>query len=233
MNSADRMAAALAACCLLYWHSTTRAAVLIDSFDTPQVASVDLGDRNTADGPGIIGGERDFVTFVLLSADGVVANQLHIASPRGGGGDIFYDGNDNDASSGSFGGMGAIDLTQGGANDRLRFVFTDASNIPATMTIDVKNFGVGAGLQINLPKSPGIVDVPFASFAAPAVFQNVGYINLHFEIHGVGTYAIDTIAATIPEPSALSLAAFAAAGIVIGYRSNRRTRGDWSSALSG
>jgi hypothetical protein len=190
---------------LLMFQATSRAEVVIDSFTTPQSASIAIGDRNTADGPGIIGGERDFVAFLLMSANGAVPRQLQITSLGGGGADIYYDGNDNDPSSSSFGGMGSIYLTQGGRNDRFRFDFTSASSVPATLTIDVKNFGVGSALQVNLPQSPGIFDVPFASFPSTAVFHTVGYINLHFEIHGEGSFTIDRITATVPEPAALSL----------------------------
>jgi hypothetical protein len=86
--------------------AAAEAAVVIDSFVTPQEASIVIGDRNTADGPAIIGGERDFVTFLELSADIDVDNQLRI-SGAGGGGDIYYDGNDNDPSSFPFNGMGS------------------------------------------------------------------------------------------------------------------------------
>jgi hypothetical protein len=180
------------------------AAVVIDSFVTPQEASIVIGDRNTADGPGIIGGERDFVTFLELSADIDVDNQLRV-SGAGGGGDIFYDGNDNDPSSFPFNGMGSIDLTQGGVNDRLRLVFTSTTNIPATLTIDVKNSGIGTALQVNLPATPGVLDLPFASFPSPAVFQTVGGVNLHFSFHDAGSFTIDTILATVPEPTGLML----------------------------
>ena len=134
-----------------------------------------------------------------MSVSGVVPGQLYIESAGGGGGDIYYDGNDNDPSFSSPGGMGSIDLTQGSRNDRLRFEFTSASNIPATLLIDVKNFGIGSTLQVNLPRNAGIFDIPFSSFSNPDVFSTVGMINLHFEIHGTGTYTIDHILA-VPEP---------------------------------
>jgi hypothetical protein len=217
---------------ILLIHADSRAApptdVVIDLFQTPQTASNAIGDRNTADGPDIIGGERDLLTFVLMSVSGVVPGQLYIESAGGGGGDIYYDGNDNDPSFSSPGGMGSIDLTQGGRNDRLRFEFTSASNIPATLLIDVKNFGIGSTLQVNLPQSAGIFDIPFSSFSNPAVFSTVGMINLHFEIHGTGTYTIDDILA-VPEPCvpALLLPAMLALGLVrarsrFGCHTNRR-----------
>jgi len=156
-----------------------------------------------------------------MSANEAVPRQLQITSLGGGGGDILYDGNDNDPSSSSFGGMGSIDLTQGGVNDRFRFDFTSASSVPATLTIDVKNFGVGAGLLVNLPQTPGILDVPFASFPSTAVFHTVGYINLHFEIHGAGTFTIDRISATVPEPAAVTLFLTAAMGLGYCRRSGR------------
>jgi hypothetical protein len=205
----------------LMMHPESRAAVVIDSFTTPQSASIDIGDRNTADGPEIIGGERDFVTFLSMSADGAVPGQLHIISQGGGGGDIFYDGNDDDPSASSFGGMGSIDLTQGGANDRFRLHFTSASNVPATLTIDVKNFGVGAARHVNLPTIPGVLELPFSSFGSTDVFGNVGFIGLHFELHGAGVFTIDSIT-SVPEPSALLFVLMAAQGLGFGpWRGNR------------
>jgi hypothetical protein len=198
---------------LLMLPGTTRAVVVIDTFTTPQSASIFTGDRSTADGPGIIGGERDLVSFVLMSADGPVPNQLEIIALGFGGGDIIYDGNDNDPSSSPFNGMGSIDLTQGGLNDRFRFHFTAASPTPGTLTIDVKNSGIGSAVQVNLPQSSGILDVPFASFPSAAVFQTVGYINLHFAFHDQGLLTIDSILATVPEPTASALLLTAAIGL--------------------
>src|SRR4029078_1478944 len=106
MKAIRCLAYLMAAFSSLMLHAAPPAEVVIDSFLTAQTASSVIGDRNTADGPGIIGGERDFVTFVLMSANGIVPGQLHIASTGGGGGDIFYDGEDNDPSFSSFGGLG-------------------------------------------------------------------------------------------------------------------------------
>jgi hypothetical protein len=87
----------------------------------------------------------------------------------------------------------------------LRFVFTATTFIPATVTIDVKNSGIGTALQLPLPATPGVLEVPFAEFPSPAVFQTVGGINLHFELHDAGSFTIDTILATVPEPPGFML----------------------------
>jgi hypothetical protein len=93
------------------------------------------------------------------------------------------------------------------------------SNVPATLTIEVKNFGIGAARHLSLPQSPGILELPFDSFGATDVFHQVGFIGLHFEIHGAGTFTIDRITA-VPEPSALQLGLFAATGMGVFRRSS-------------
>jgi hypothetical protein len=56
-----------------------KADILIDSFSTPQSGPGRIDSRNVADGSGIIGGERDILGFLTLSANGTIANQLLVA----------------------------------------------------------------------------------------------------------------------------------------------------------
>ena len=196
--------------------ANSKADILIDSFSTPQSAPGGIDTRNVADGSGIIGGERDIISFLTLSANGAVANQLSVAFPNGllaggAGADITYDGPDHDPSSSYFGGLGSVDLTQGGVNDRLRFNITSIANTSATLLITLCSVSHGSSVQLNLPQTAGIFDVPFARFQQesfmpyPVDFHNVGYIDLHFEMVSGDAVVMDNVVATVPEPSALTL----------------------------
>lgn len=197
--------------------TTSKADVLIDSFSTPQSAPGGVDTRNVADGSGIIGGERDIISYLTLSANGTVANQLLIAYPNGlftglAGTDITYDGPDHDPSSSYYGGLGSVDLTQG-VNDRLRFDITSIANTSATLLITLRSPYHGSSVQVNLPHRPGIFDVPFASFQQegfmqyPVNFRNVGYIDFDFVMGSGDSVVMDSVIATVPEPAVLTLMA--------------------------
>lgn len=206
-------------------HATVASDVLIDSFDTSQSAPGGVNTRNVADGSGILGGERDINTFLTISANGTTPGQLQIGFPNGlltgrAGGDITYDGVDGDPSSSYFGGLGSVDLTAGGVNNCFQFDITSVSGNSAVMQIQVFSVNHGSSVWVNLPQTPGIFNVPFsafqyngAPFAYPADFQNVGYINFHFEMGGGDSVVINSITTTtVPEPTALALVSCSAAG---------------------
>jgi len=201
--------------------------VLIDSFATSQSAPGGVDTRNVAAGGGILGGERDIISFLTLSANGTVPGQLSLGFPNGllngrAGGDITYDGVDGNPSSSYFGGLGSVDLTQGGVNDCFQFDITSIANTAATLLIQVRSVNHGSSVQVNLPQTAGILDVPFSwfhydssPFAFPVDFYNVGYINFHFEMGGRDLVVMDSVVATtIPEPSTLALIACMSAGLL-------------------
>ena len=195
---------------------------VIDSFVTPQEAPGG-GIRNVADGSGVLGGERDIDTFLNMSANGAVANQMQIWIPINStltgraGGDITYDGNDNNPSGSSFSGLGSIDLTGGGSNDRFRFEVTSVSQSSATLSFQLLQYSgstKASEFSMLLPTTPGIYEIPFSSFVfltdpfyqatGPVDFHSVGYANLHFEMVKGESITIDNIIA-VPEPSVLAL----------------------------
>jgi hypothetical protein len=199
--------------------TSAQADVLIDSFSTPQTAPGGSFTASVADGSGILGGERDIYNFLRLLANGTVPGQLQIAFPDGlltglVGGDIIYDGVDHDPFSSSMGGLGSGDLTQGGVNDRFRFDITSIANTSATLLIDVWSPFHESSLQVNLPQSPGVFDLPFAWFrqggtfpaSFPVDFHNVGYIEFEF--------VIDSVITTVPEPSTLALMSCLSVGLL-------------------
>ncbi len=207
--------------------TSLKADVLIDSFLTSQSAPGGVDTANVADGAGILGGERDVLSFLTLSANGTVPGQLQLAYPNGlltgrAGGDITYAGADHDPYSASFAGLGAVDLTQGGANNCFQFDITSIVNTSATLLIQVRSINHGSSALVNLPHAPGIFDVPFSAFVPdgtpfsyPADFQNVGYLNFHFEMDGGDSVVMDgVIATTVPEPSALTLLSGMSAGLI-------------------
>jgi hypothetical protein len=206
--------------------ANSKADILIDSFSTPQSAPGGIDTRNVADGSGIIGGERDILSYLTLSANGTVANQLLVAYPNGSltgraGADITYDGPDHDPSSSYFGGLGSVDLTQEGVNDRLRFDITSIANTSATLLITLRSPYHGSSVQLNLPQNPGILDVPFAWFQQenfmpyPVDFHNVGYIDFHFVMNSGDAVVMDSVMATVPEPTALTLISCLSIGFLI------------------
>src|SRR2546427_10246482 len=60
---------------------SANADLLIDGFVTPQSTPGTTDTRNTADGSDILGGERDIISYLLLSVNGTVPNQLRVSYP--------------------------------------------------------------------------------------------------------------------------------------------------------
>jgi hypothetical protein len=192
------------------------AEVLIDSFDTTQSAPGGSRSTSVASGPGIIGTERDIDSFLTLSANGSVPGQLQVSylsfdlnGPAGG--DLTYDGPDGTTVSSSFGGLGSIDLTQGGLNDRFRFSITSSSLASAHLTLDCASFSHVSTIDVLLPHTTGNFDILFSQLHgenpfAPVDFHNIGYINVHFGMNSGDSITIDKIAA-VPEPAAATIAA--------------------------
>ena len=231
MNKISRFTATLLLLCPFMLRATPAIDVLIDSFTTPQSAPGGADTRNVADGGGILGGERDSISFLTLSANGTVPGQLRVAFPNGlltgrAGADITYDGVDGNPSYSYFGGLGSVDLTQGGVNDRFRFDITSVTG-SAILSIDVFSVNHGSSIQLNLPNGPGLFDVPFSAFTAhgspfafPVDFHNVGYIDFHFNMAGGDAVVLDSIITTVPEPSSLTLITSVSAAL-LGMRRNK------------
>jgi hypothetical protein len=145
------------------------------------------------------------------------------------GADITYDGTDGDPSSSSFDGLGSVDLTQGGVNDRFRFDVTSATG-SGLLSIELRSVNHGSS-TLSLLLTPGIFDVPFSlfhfdgsPFAYPIDFHDVGYINFHFDMASGDAVTIDSVA-TVPEPSTLTLII----GLLVGSLAMRNCK--WWSTL--
>ena len=199
---------------------TARGDILIDSFSGPQSAPGGSITFSTADNAGIIGGERDLIGsgLAVVSIDTAIPGQLQMTfrndiNPGGRASVNFtYDGNDNTASAGYLGGLGSVDLTQGGLNDRFRITLSSTTSAPATLFFRVAQVLMSSTNAIVLPQTSGTVEIPFSSFRhedagvfpSPVDFHHVGYLELQFEYGSGPAITIDSIAA-VPEPSTSSL----------------------------
>ena len=215
--------------------ASVRGNIFIDPFSGLQAAPGGVITFSTADNAGIIGTERDLISsgLALLSIDTAIPGQLQMMfrndiNPSGRASvNLTYDGNDNTARSGYFGGLGAIDLTQGGLNDRFRINLTSIINSPATLFFRVGQVQKSSTNFMTLPTVAGSFDIPFSSFQhenlgvfpSPVDFHNVGYLELQFEYGSGQVIVIDSIAA-VPEPAAtgLGLAALTTTAVFFRFR---------------
>jgi hypothetical protein len=140
-----------------------------------------------------------------------VAHPAHPTFQGPYGGNVAYDGNDNDPSgSGGLVSLGLLDLTQGDANDRFRLGITAARGTPVTLIVEVAALGLSS-LQVDLPTTPGPVDLPFASFikepfaSNAADFHSVGWIQFSFITEPGESVTVDDIVVTAPEPASAAV----------------------------
>lgn len=138
-------------------------ALLIDSFDDDQTLSRStLGSTSDfASGPGILGGERD----VRITVTATTGNSLHINGGPGyfshsqgslvkGQTLLQWDGSDASMSVASPG-LGGVDLTEGGVNDRIRVHLVE-NDLPAPLKFTVYDT-TGASSTATLPLPGGVL----------------------------------------------------------------------------
>jgi hypothetical protein len=211
--------------------------ITIDSFSGAQGAPGGTPTINYAISSGVVGGERDMIgsSLAAVSIDQAIPGQLQMAfrndiNPSGlADVDLTYAGTDYSASGNYLGGLGSIDLTQGGLNDRFQIAITSIAPSPVTLFIRVMQVQESSTNSIVLPQNPGVVDVPFSSFVheglgifpAGVDFHNVGSMEFYFEYGGGQTAAIDSIT-VVPEPptASLFLLAIASSGWFIRSRNS-------------
>ncbi len=194
--------------------------ITIDSFSGTQSAPGGIPTINYAISSGVIGGERDMIGSGLanVSIDQAIPGQLQMAfrndiNPFGlADVDLTYAGTDFSASGNYLGGLGSIDLTQGGLDDRFRIVITSIAPTPVNLFIRVMQVQKSSTNSIVLPQNSGVVDILFSSFVheglsvfpAGVDFHNVGALEFYFEYGSGQTVTIDSIMA-VPEPPTASL----------------------------
>lgn len=223
-----RMLAVAAVGLILAMGASAQAAVLIDSFDTSQVAVADSTNThvyNCASGGGILGGERDMVVGYQSGPNGVElgANSggsgllnLSLGTDTDGVGYVTWDGADGDAMSDDHTGLGSVDLTDGGTLDRIRILVAYNDQPTDVKLWVVTDSAHHSYIDFQLPGgiySDTQYDVLFNSSwtqgdgVGPGDFSNVGMIELRLYPDTGSDLLIDYIQADVPEPASLLLLA--------------------------
>lgn len=202
------------------------AAVVVDDFSTTQVLSgLGLSGAGYVSGPGILGTERDAEAYApSIDINSSVPNQFRAfnSHPENWGTIwLTYDGVDHSTSSSFLGGLGHLDLTQGGLNDRFRIALTAATIGGGSLSISVRNVNwFGSALTVTLPAAPAVLDLRFADFHVADLahqlvdFADVGFLQISLAMNPGEAYTFGPIVATVPEPAASTLIPLAAAGIL-------------------
>ncbi|MBN2473996.1 MAG: PEP-CTERM sorting domain-containing protein [Pirellulales bacterium] len=226
--------------------------IVIDSFDNPNpgtnffvpgLAPWGSGNPflNKDTVVGVLGGERDILVQVVgtplpISAAGIIGYEpvygngvLEVGTYGRAGTRVTaqYDGVDMDSSGALVDakGLGPVDLTDGGVNDRLQLAFNSVDGGNA-LALGLAVTAVGAGgtpttVNLLVPESgtPFVYDIPFAAFPVN-VFGSVESLTFEFNNSGTPTpnvdFELDSVVA-VPEPSTLvSLSALGALLVVVG-----------------
>lgn len=163
MKSAFRRLSPALAFVALSAASLRAAPIVIDDFST-DVAST-TANNFSVDGA-MLGGEVDILTvFFDAATTGIAGGALTVSGVTETGGprnaQLVYDGEDNDSAQ-AFG-LAPVDLTDGGANDRLD---VDLSSVTGTIEVEVRVWA-GSGnfstLEIGT-STAGVLEFPFADF---------------------------------------------------------------------
>jgi large repetitive protein len=190
------------------------AGTVVDDFDDAIVQLVTatdaLPDQNgAADHAGALGGERDMRveltsggvgdSFAVQSTGATLTFNSSLTAQ--GRFSLVYDGDDNDATTTDFTGLGGEDLTAGGAT--VLQVRVQADQPDATLRLrvytDADNFSETAAFSIPGTNTPTDVVFDFASFVqgggatGPADFTNVGAIEMIVETATDGTDGLVTL----------------------------------------
>lgn len=234
---------AMAACVVLSGGQQLRADFFVDTFDTFQTTNVNFAPSGYKSAFSFkaaaeaVGGERDMLvertgTSGLVRFD-VNNSYLGAASFASGPtvpgrGTLTWDGADG-LSTTNVTGLGGVDLTQSGANDK--FLLRLISDLGATLTIkaytDAANFSMASvAVPTNLSFILTHQGILFSSFTigggSGANFANIGAISM--EVDGTGNPGTDVVfdyvitTALVPEPSSAALWLLGATGLACARR---------------
>jgi len=167
------------------------------SRDTPGSASSVVSDTMS-------GGERD-LRLVLTSGTslsaGVELGTLKFSQASGvvGSVEVVWDGQDNDAETVDYSGLGGVNLTAGGQDAFL--IGVNAQDQEAGLTLTVFSSSThSSSVTVTLPPGlelPNVVSVPYNTFAGSADFTSVGAIRLVATAPSAVSLGLDFIRTTI------------------------------------
>jgi hypothetical protein len=225
------------------------AAIVIDDFSTTQV--IPKSSANCVTGSDMIGGQRDVGVSSDSSADinTTVPGHLYFRSGNTSYGSVglVYDGIDDSYSNDSYGGLGHLDLTNGGTYNGFVFHFTQMPSSYNFFGIWVKlqqqgdKQGYASTLITNKQQDvlmafdKFVVDPPasapppvgFALDSMPTLidFTNVGYIRIEFALYGSDdTFALDSITTGYVAPEPATLLLFGLGGLSLRYARGQALR---------
>ncbi len=196
-------------------HGLQAASILIDDFNTGPgvVSSANPGPINFA-APSAIGGSRTLELLGFPENDDPISQGavLRVAAPPGAEGHsqnaLSQGGRSRTRWNANGGGLGAIDLTDGGVEDTLNFTILSIDQGTVTVTFNIVSDIFGTATVMSLPGT-GSVAVPFSSFTgfSPDIFENVDEINMEITA-GQGTDMIlDQIITSDEEPNVVPIPA--------------------------
>jgi hypothetical protein len=212
--------AATALPALMLIGASAHASIVIDNFDTG-VTNLDLNavgsSSQTANGnPGdIIGGDRD-VELTVLSTTGLSASVN--ANPPAG---VLAWSNASQVQSTAMltwddgGGLGGIDLTEGGASDAILMELIEI-DLTAELTFSVTDTAGGLSSLVLSGLAPGELKFGFSSFTGSADFASVDSISLTFAGPSAVDAVVDLVATStvnVPEPSTIATLGIGLAGM--------------------
>jgi hypothetical protein len=208
--------------------ASANASIVIDNFDTG-VTNISIASgtsSQTANGnPGdIIGGDRD-VELEVLSSTGLTASVN--ANPPAG---VFAWSNAAQVQSTATltwddaGGLGGIDLTDGGASDAI-LIELITIDLNAALNFSATDTNGGSSSRVLTGLAPGELTFGFDSFVGTADFTSVDSISLTLtgptEVDAVIDLVATSTTVNVPEPSTIAALGIGLAGI--GFARKRST----------
>lgn len=224
-------------------------AVTIDDFSAPDIQRIEYETldgvpgtmSNTGDGSGILGGERDMSVTIDASTGGAFSGvefmagglnldrmTLNVDDDIDATAQIVWDGDDNDATSIDFAGLGGVNLGADANAFELGLHSADhLADVLLTVYTDEDNW---SSLLVELPVTATFTTVYglFGDFeigaGAGADFTNVGAIVMDIDPNGgpidLTMNFVATRVGVVPEPASAGLVGLGA--LLIGMRRNRR-----------